>query len=206
MATGAVETVRTKLLEDELGRRLVHASGSVLPGAYLVGLTTWGQTQVLFVVGALVAVVLEALRHSGYIDWRIYRYLTREYEQETVAGYVLYMLSSAAVVLVFEPTIAVPAVLMLTLGDPLSGMAGSGEFRTVKRPPALATMFVISVLIALPFLSATPLAVVLGGVGGMAADGVKPVVKGHVVDDNLTIPPVAAALMFLGVELSAAIG
>jgi len=202
MTAGTVEAVRTQLHEAEIGRRLVHASGTALPLLYLLDLATWTQTQVLFVVGAAVAVVLEILRHSGRIDWWIYRHLTREYEQETVAGYVLYMVSSAAVALVFEPVIAIPAIFMLTLGDPLSGIMGTGEFRRVKRPRALVTMFVICSIIALPFLAATPLAVVLGGVGGMVADGVKPIVRGHVVDDNLTIPPVAAALMWLGVELT----
>ncbi len=203
MDTTTVGRVQTVLLDGELGRRLVHASGAVLPGLYLAALTTWTQTQALFVVGAVVAVVLEILRHSGKINWRIYQYLTREYEQETVAGYVLYMLSSAAVVLVFEPAVAIPAVLMLMLGDPISGMTAGDEFRQVKQPHSLATMFVVSAAIATPFLHETPLAIVLGGLGGMIADGVKPIVRGHVIDDNLTIPPVAAALMVLGIELTA---
>ena len=203
MGAPSVETVQSAIENAEPGRRLVHASGSVVPALYLVDLLTWSQLQALFAVGAVVAVVLELLRHSGRIDWWIYRHLTREYEQDTVAGYALYMLSSAAVVLVFEPIVAVPAVLMLMLGDPISGMVASGEFRRVKRPRSLVTMFVVSSVIALPFLYETPLAVVLGGVGGMVADGVKPIVSGHVVDDNLTIPPVAAALMLLGIELTA---
>ncbi len=205
MAETTVERARVVLREGEIGRRLVHASGVALPALYLANLTTWTQTQALFVVGAVVTLVLEALRHSGRIDWWIYTHLTREYEQETIAGYALYMLSSAAVVLVFEPVVAVPAVLMLMVGDPISGLAASGEFRRVKRPRSLVTMFVVSSLIAAPFLYETPLAVVLGGLGGMVADGVKPIVRGHVVDDNLTIPPVAAVLMALGIELTALI-
>lgn len=203
MAATAVDRMRSVFFTGEVGRRLTHASGSVLPGLYLLSLITWQQTQALFVVGAVVAVVLEVFRHSGRLDWWIYRHLTREYEQETIAGYALYMISSAAVVLVFEPLIAVPAVLMLMLGDPISGVVASGEFRPIKRPRSLVTMFIVSSLIALPFLYETPLAVILGGFGGMVADGTKPIVRGHVVDDNLTIPPVAAALMLLGVELSA---
>lgn len=202
---GVVETGRTALLEGELGRRLVHASGSILPALYLLELVTWTHTQLLFLVGAAVAVVLEVLRHTGRIRWRIYTYLTREYEQETVAGYALYMLSSAAAVLAFEPRIAVPAVLMLMLGDPISGLSSSGEFRRVKRPRSLATMFVVCAVIALPFVHEAPLAVLLGGLGGMVADGVKPTVRGHVIDDNLTIPPVAAAAMFVGIELDASV-
>ena len=203
MSVPTVERTRSFLEEAELGRRLVHASGCVLPGLYLFTPVTWTHLQMLFVAGAVLTIVLEALRHSGRIDWWIYRHLTREYEQETIAGYALYMISSAAVVLLFEPAVAIPAVLMLMLGDPISGMAGSGGFRKVKRPRSLLLMFVVSSVIAAPFLYETPLAVVLGGIGGMIADGVKPVVRGHVVDDNLTIPPVAATLMLLGIELTA---
>lgn len=198
-----VERARSLLLAGELARRLVHASGIGLPILYLADLTTWAQTQALFVLGAAIAVVLEVLRHSGRIDWRIYDHLTREYEQETVAGYVLYMVSSAAVVLVFEPEIALPALFMLMVGDPISGMTASGEFRRLKRPRSLATMFGVSAVIAAPFLYEYPLAVVLGGLGAMAADGYKPIVRGHVVDDNLTIPIVAATLMRIGVEVTA---
>lgn len=201
--TGAVERMRSVLLDGELARRLVHASGVGLPLLYLAHLTTWPQTQALFVLGAAVTLVLEALRHSGRIDWRIYEYLTREYEQETIAGYALYMVSSAAVVLVFEPTIALPALFMLMLADPISGMTTGDEFRRLKRPRSLVTMYLVSAVIAVPFLAEYPLAVVLGGLGATAADGYKPIVAGHVVDDNLTIPIVAASLMRIGVEVTA---
>lgn len=205
MGETTVERARSVLLSGEVARRLVHASGSVLPVLYLLGLTTWPQTRVLFVVGAALALALEGLRHSGRIDWRIYDHLTREYEKDNVAGYALYMISSAVVVLVFEPQIAVPAVLMLTLGDPISGLVATGEFRKVKRPRALVTMFVVSTLLALPFLHEYPLAVLLGGIGATLADGYKLVVKTYVIDDNLTIPTVAAVLMALGVELTGAL-
>jgi dolichol kinase len=200
------DAARAALFEGELGRRLVHASGSAVPGLYLLGLATWKQVQLLFLVGAAVAVGLEGFRHAGNIDWRIFTYLTREYEQETVAGYVLYMLSSAAVAFAFEPQVAVPAILMLMLGDPISGLTASDEFRRIKRPRTLVTMFFVCVVIALPFVHEAPLAVLLGGLGGTLADGVKPIVRGHVIDDNLTIPPVAAIGLFVGLELTAAIG
>ncbi|MFC7058572.1 diacylglycerol/polyprenol kinase family protein [Halovenus salina] len=195
--------VRTVLFRDEIARRLVHASGSVLPLAYLADLTTWPQTQALFVVGATVALALEALRHTGRIDWRIYDYLIREYEADNVAAYALYMLSSAVVVVAFEPQIAVPAVFMLTVGDSLSGLVAGDEFRRVKRPRALAVMFAVSAALAAPFHPETPLAVLLGAAGATVADGYKPVIRTYVIDDNLTIPPVGAAAMAVGIELTA---
>jgi dolichol kinase len=201
---GGTATVR-RAIPDEFARRLVHASGSVLPALYVFQLASWVQVRVLFVVGAVIATVLELFRLFGGLDWTIYDLLIREYEQDNPAGYAYYMLSTASVVLVFGPQIAIPAALMLMIGDPISGMAGSGEFRAVKRPIALAVMFVTCVALSAPFLYETPLAVALGGVVAMVADGVKLVVSGYVIDDNLTIPLAAAGAMWAGVELSTAL-
>lgn len=196
----------------ELGRRLVHASGAVIPGAYLLdehvleaGVVTWPLVQAVAVAGLILTGVLEFARLYGGLDHAFYDRLTREYEEDSVAGYALYVLSGTVVVLLFEPRIAVPAVLMLTLGDPISGLVGSGEFRRVKRPPALATMFLVCTAIAVPFVPDAPLAAVLASAVATVADGVKPVVRGYVIDDNLTIPPLAAAALLAGLELSVAL-
>ena len=191
----------------ELGRRLVHASGAVVPGAYLldehvlrVGVVTWRVVQAVAVVGLVVTAVLEAARLSGALEHPIYDRLTREYEQEKVAGYALYVLSATVVVLAFEPTIAVPALFMLTLGDPVSGMLSTGELRTVKRPRVLGGMFLVSLVLAYPFVGAA--AAVAGAAGATLADGVKPTVGGYVIDDNLTIPVAAAVPMWAVLLLS----
>jgi len=185
----------------ELGRRLVHASGAVIPGAYLLdehvleaGVVTWPLVQAVAVAGLILTGVLEFARIYGGLDHAFYDRLTREYEEDSVAGYALYVLSGTVVVLLFEPRIAVPALFMLTLGDPVSGMLSSGELRTVKRPRVLVGMFTVSLLLAVPFV---PLAAaVAGAAGATVADGVKPIVRGFVVDDNLTIPIVGAAAMW----------
>ena len=186
----------------ELGRRLVHASGAAIPGAYLLdrhvletGLVTWRVVQAVAVAGLLATAVLEFLRLSGTLEHPIYDRLTREYEQDKVAGYALYVLSGTVVVLVFEPRIAVPALFMLTLGDPVSGLLSTGELRTVKRPRVLIGMFLVSLALAYPFVGAV--AAVAGALGAMLADGVKPTVGNYVIDDNLTIPIAAAIPMWV---------
>ncbi|PSP92723.1 dolichol kinase, partial [Halobacteriales archaeon QS_1_68_44] len=154
----------------ELGRRLVHASGAAIPGAYLLdrhvletGLVTWRVVQAVAVAGLLATAVLEFLRLSGTLEHPIYDRLTREYEQDKVAGYALYVISGTAVVLVFEPQIAVPALFMLTLGDPVSGLLSTGELRTVKRPRVLIGMFLVSLALAYPFVGLV--AAVAGALG-----------------------------------------
>jgi len=190
----------------ELGRRLVHASGAVVPGAYLLdehvleaGVVTWPLIQAVAIAGLVLTGVLEFARLYGGLEHTFYDRLTREYEQDSIAGYALYVLSGTVVVLLFEPRIAVPALFMLTLGDPVSGMLSSGELRTVKRPRVLVGMFTVSLLLALPFVPVV--AAVAGAAGATVADGVKPIVRGFVVDDNLTIPIVAAVAMWAVIYL-----
>jgi dolichol kinase len=191
----------------EVRRRLVHASGALIPAGYLldqhvlgVGIVTWPVVQVLAVLGLVAVVVLEVARLYRGLEHPIYEQLTREYEQDTVAGYALYVLSGTVVVLLFDPQIAVPALFILTLADPVSGLLSSGEFRRVARPRVFVGMFLVSLALAYPFV---PLeAAVVGAVGATLADGVKPVIGGYIVDDNLTIPIVAAVAMWAVVTLS----
>ncbi|MWV41876.1 dolichol kinase [Natrialba sp. INN-245] len=191
-------------MADELKRRLVHASGSGLVALYLlanyleVGLT-WQYFRVLMVVLAVGAIGLEFLRLRVGLEWWLYDKLTREYEQDQFAGYGYYMVSMTIVVVVFPPAIALPAMLMLALGDPISGAVSDDSLRRVKSPKVLATMFVVSGAIAAPFL-ANPAAIVAAALGATVADGITVRIGDFIVDDNLTIPIYAAVLAWLALE------
>jgi len=192
----------------EVERRLVHATGAAIPLAWAVGLVGWRSVQLLWTAALAVALALELGRLSGRVDLAIYDRLTREYESDNVAGYALYMVSMTLVaylfafepgtvlagVLPYRPGLAAAAMLMLALADPVSGLLGSGELR--KRVWVLAATFAVATLVAVPFVPVVP--AVLGGAAATLADGVKPVVAGYVVDDNLTIPPAAAVGMTVG--------
>lgn len=186
-------------MDSEVKRRLVHVSGVILPLAYIVGITTWIQTQAIFVIGTLIALILETLRLSTGLDWQIFETLTREYERDNPAGYALYAISTTAVALVFSPTVAVPAILMLMIGDPIIGVFGSGKVGSIKPVSVLLSMFGICVLIALPFVSPVP--AICGAIAATVADGAKPVIATYVIDDNLTIPPAAALAIIAGGQL-----
>ena len=190
----------------EIGRRLVHASGAVVPGAYLLdtrlletGLLTWSVVRAIAAVGLLAVAVLEAARLYGGLEHAIYDRLTRPYERDTVAGYALYALGGTITVFAFGPTVAVPALFMLTLGDPIGGMLSTGGLRPVARPRVLVGMFLVCLALALPFVP--PAAAVAGALAATVADGVKPRVRGYVVDDNLTIPVLAAVAMRAALSL-----
>jgi dolichol kinase len=183
-------------MANEVARRAVHMSGVVLPGAYLLGVVTYAQLRWTFVLGSLVTIGLEAVRLFVGLDWRLYDVLTREYEQRNLAGYALYVLASTAVVLVFEPRVALPAVLMLMVADPISGLLGSGELRPTKAVSVILVTFVVCLVLASPFVPLLP--AVLGAAAATFADGVKPVVWGYVIDDNASIPVLAAVGIAVG--------
>jgi len=190
-------------MADELKRRLVHASGSGLVVLYLLadalelGLT-WARFQLLLILLAAGALVLEFLRLQVGLDWRLYDVLTREYEQDNPGAYALYLISMAAVVVVFEPAIALPAMLMLALGDPISGTVSDNTLQRVKPPKVLITMFLVSTVVAIPFL---PVAVALiAALGATIADGVTLEIRTYIIDDNLTIPIYAACLAWVALE------
>ena len=186
-------------LPDEFERRLVHASGTGLPLLYVLDLVTWREFGLVMLACSAVAAALEFVRLVVGVEWAIYDRLTRPYEQENVAGYGLYMFSITAVVLVFAPYVAVPATLMLTIGDPVSGLlSGSREAGEPKRPRTLAAMFLVCLGVSAPFL--VPAAGTVVGLGASVAaaaaatvaDGLTPVIAGYVIDDNASIPPTAA--------------
>ena len=193
-------------LPDELERRIVHASGTVVPAIYLAGLLTYEQLQWLLIAGSLLAGALEIVRLWVGLDWPIFDRLTREYEQDSIAGYALYVFGGTIAALLFAPELAIPAMLMLTIADPVSGIASPGNTGRVKPIPVLALTFLtcvgVSLLawaVALEGLTAE--AVVLASLAATIADGVFWQYGDVVVDDNLGIPLGAAVAGWVGWEL-----
>jgi len=189
---------------DESKRRLVHVAGAVIPLAYLADaaflsgdLLAWERVRMLYLLASAVAVGLEFFRLVVGLEWWVYRRLTREYEQTNPAGYALFVVGSAIAATAFEPRVAVPALLALSLVDPLSGLLSRRGHRRVKRPFVLVVTFLASFALGAAFV---PLpAAALGGVAVTVADGVKPSVGGVVLDDNFTIPVAASVAIRAGV-------
>jgi dolichol kinase len=194
-------------VSSELRRRAIHVSGTALPGAYLLDVVDYAEFRYLL-LGLLVAVaLLEFVRLViGYQHW-VYDELTREYEAENVAGYALFFVGATLAAFTLRPALGVPAILMLSVGDPISGILGSADAGTAKEVGVLAVMFLVCFALALPFavslvgrLPGVAVAAA-GALGATFADGVKPVIAGYVIDDNLSIPPVAGAAMWAVLQL-----
>ncbi len=184
-------------MADELRRRAIHASGSGFPLIYVADLVTWPQLRRILIAALVSVTILEFLRLVVGLDHSIYDRLTREYEQDNVAGYALFVMSVTLVAFVFPPPVAIAGMLMLSIGDPIAGLLGDAEATSAKKAGVLAVMFLVCFILAAPFTLQVPgttpsvafAAAGAGALGATVADGLKPVIRGYVIDDNLTIPP-----------------
>ncbi len=179
-------------------RRIVHMTGTIVPASYLLEILTWQQVRYLLLAGILLALLIESIRLIGKVELPFIRRMIRSYEERYLAGYALYIIGGGITGIVFEPAIAIPAILMLTIGDPISGLLSDEKLRKVKRPHVLLVMFIICLALAWWFVP--PEAAVAAAFVATLADGVKPVIKGYVIDDNLTIPIGAAVVAYLVIE------
>jgi len=195
---------RAKLVK-EVRRKAIHLSGLSVPlGLILLGKTVTAGTIALVLAASL---LLEAARLKGKI--RLPE--VRDHEETKVASYIYYMAGSLLCVLLFSPMVAVTAMLFLTLGDTVSGLAGSilkncdvrgmpapaGRGR-IKPLPVVAAMFTACLLIgylASGFSGLSFPIYLAGAAAATFADGVAIIVGKRSLDDNFSIPIFSGALM-----------
>ena len=192
-------------LVKELRRKAIHLTGLSVP----LGLIFLGRTVTAGAIALALAVslLLEVQRLNGKI--RLPE--VRDHEETKVASYIYYMLGSLLCVLLFPPMISVTAMLFLTLGDTVSGLAGSilkncdvrgaaapaGRGR-IKPLPVVAAMFTACLFIGYltSGFSGLSFPVYLAGAAAATfADGVAIIIRNRSLDDNFSIPVFSGALM-----------
>jgi dolichol kinase len=192
---------RAKLVK-EIKRKAIHLSGLSVP----LGILLFGRTVTAALIALALAIAL--LLEWGRLRGKIRLPEVRDHEAEKVAGYIYYIVGSLLTVILFEPMVAVTSMLLLSLGDTVSGLVGSilvnsnvrgkNEKWCVKPVPIVVAMFIACLFIG--YLSSgithLPFPVYLAGaVGATIADTVAIVIHGRNLDDNLTIPLFSGALM-----------
>jgi len=198
------------LFLTELRRKAVHAAGSLIAIAYY-----FADKQTVLIGLAIINAVLlivEWQRLKGKI--RLPEILLRPHEKEQVGAYIYFQIASLISVIFFEKTIAIAAILMLSLGDTASGLSGAllngGDVRhsrkkfTIKPLPIVFVMFTVCVLIGFIMVS-FPLAhdmkyisffsYVAGALGATLGDAVPIRIQGKPIDDNLLIPLLSGICM-----------
>jgi dolichol kinase len=192
-------------LVKELRRKAIHLTGLSVPlGLIFLGRTVTAGAIALALAASL---LLEVQRLNGKI--RLPE--VRDHEETKVASYIYYMVGSLLCVLLFPPMIAVTAMLFLTLGDTVSGLAGSilkncdvrgmpapaGRGR-IKPLPVVAAMFTACLLIgylASGFSGLSFPVYLAGAAAATFADSVAIIIRNRSLDDNLSIPVFSGALM-----------
>ncbi len=198
---------RTNLVR-EIKRKTIHITGLSVP----VGIVVFGKiyTAGMIALALGVALILEAGRLRG----RISLPATRDHEQEKVAGYIYYIFGSLVTVALFQPMIALTSMLMLSLGDAVSGLVGSVLMNSNVREqnvrwrfkplPIVASMFLACMAIGYLSSSITRLPweiYLFGALGATLADSMALVVCNRGLDDNLTIPIFSGIMMSLAALL-----
>ncbi len=195
---------RAKLVK-EVRRKAIHLTGLCVP----LGIIFLGSK---VTAGAIaLAMALSLLVEAARLKGKIRLPEIRDHEETKVAGYIYYMAGSLLCVLLFSPMISVTAMLFLTLGDTVSGLAGSilkncdvrgaaaptGRGR-IKPLPVVAAMFTACLLIgylASGFSGLSFPVYLAGAAAATFADGVAIIMGKRSLDDNFSIPVFSGALM-----------
>ncbi len=190
-------------LAREVRRKTIHLTGLSVP----LGILIFGKiyTAAMIAFALVVALALEAGRLKGKI--RLPE--VRDQEHDKVAGYIYYIIGSLITVVIFQPMVAITAMLMLSLGDAVSGLVGSvlqnsnvrghNERWRIKPFPIVSAMFLAC--LAIGYLSSSaitklPFEVYLAGaIGATIADSIALVFWDKGLDDNLTIPLFSGSMM-----------
>lgn len=184
------------LLERELKRKTIHISGSLISILYIFAI--WEIAILIISICFLAALFIEW--HRLKYGWQIS--FARSHEHFRISGALYFAFSALFAILFFQKEIAISTLLMLAIGDSISGIAGAafeirvGGFKEPrgKKPLNLfMVMLVICLLLAYPFLPFE--AALIGAVVAALADSLPLNLFDEMLDDNLTIPILSGTAM-----------
>ncbi len=186
-----------KIPPEELGRKLIHLASSLIPLGYWLA----GRDSTIIVMGVLTIVLLsaEVLRTSTAWGRRYYRRifggLTRSSEVERFTGASFVFLGALSAIVLFPATVAILAMLFMSLGDSAAALVGIryGRLRLGNKTlEGTAACFVVCFALALT--GGLPGSVALAGA---ATAALAELVPWGVLNDNITIPIFAGGVMTL---------
>jgi dolichol kinase len=187
---------RDMISDVEIRRKVVHLSSLAIPIGY--ALTSKGTALTVLIPLSLGFLSVEFLRRYHPGVGSLFRKLfigrvLREQEIHTLMGSTYFLLSSVLVIAFFPKSIAIVSVLILTISDTCAAWVGRaiGRIRIYGKTLEGSLGFLLSALLIVwiyPGLDRLS--------GSLAALGATVVELLPIpVDDNLTIPFTAAALM-----------
>jgi dolichol kinase len=181
----------------EIRRKIVHLATLIIPTGYLL---TSEETILLFLIPLFLGLLsVDLLRHyhSGLASlFRKYFFgrVLREEEKLTLMGSTYFLFSSLLTILLFPKSIAITCLLILTLSDTCAALVGKGIGKISifeKTLEGSIAFFLSSLLIVWIYPNLNRFSGSLAALGATWVE-ILPIK----VDDNLTIPLVAGAIMF----------
>jgi dolichol kinase len=180
----------------EIKRKLVHLATLIIPLGY--GLTSEETMLVFLLPFFLCYLVIDLLRHfhpgmASLFQKYFYGKVLREGEERTLMGSTYFLFSSLLTILLFPKSIAIASLLILILSDTAAALVGKwiGKISIFGKTLEGSMAFLFSALLIVwsyPQLNRFS--------GSLAASGATLVeVLPIKMDDNLTIPIVAGAIM-----------
>jgi dolichol kinase len=187
-------------LASELKRKAIHLTTTFFPILYYFYLTR-EQICIFFVILTVFFLLAEWIRYSWPWGKNLFKLffspLLRENEKNRhITGATLYFISATVTFIVFEKSIAVPAVLILSVSDSLAAVVGklTGKHKFLdKSIEGSVTFFLCSMLIMLIFTPG------MHPIGMLLVSGSLTVLEAKAlpVNDNLVIPVPAAIMLKL---------
>jgi dolichol kinase len=181
----------------EITRKIVHLATLVVPVGYLL---TSEETVLIFLVPFFLCfLTVDLLRHfhSGLASlFRKYFFgrVLREEEKPTFMGSTYFLFSTILTLLLFPKSIAIASLLILILADSSAALVGKGIGRVPiwgKTLEGSMAFLFTSLLIVLIYPGLNRFSGSLAALGATVIE-ILPIK----VNDNLTIPLVAGAIMF----------
>jgi dolichol kinase len=176
---------------------MVHLCGLAIPIGYAL---TSEETALMVVLPLFLCFLsVDLLRHfhggtASLFDKYLYGNVLREEEKAGLMGSTYYLFSALLTIVFFPRTIAIVSLLILILSDTCAALVGKGigKIRIFRKTlEGMMAFFFCSLVIVLAYPQVDRLSGILGALGAAVIE-----VLPLPLDDNLTIPFVAGAIMF----------
>ncbi len=183
----------------EIKRKIVHFATLIVPVGYAV---TSEKTLILFLVPFFLALLLvDLLRHfhpgmASLFRKYFFGRVLREEEKPALMGATYFIFSTLLTILLFPKPIAIASILILIVSDTAAALIGRGLGRVKilgKTLEGSMAFLITSLLIVWIYPGLDRFAGSLAALGATVVE-----ILPMRVNDNLSIPLVAGAIMFFG--------
>ncbi|MFB3886516.1 MAG: diacylglycerol/polyprenol kinase family protein [Thermodesulfobacteriota bacterium] len=183
----------------EIKRKIVHLATLIIPVGYAL---TSEDTALLFLLPLFLGCLsIDLLRHyhsgmASLFQKYFFGRVLREEEKRSLMGSTYFLFSSVLTILLFPKSIAIVSLLILILSDTAGALVGKsiGRVRIFgKTLEGSGAFFLCALVIVWSYPQLNRLSGSLAALGATVIEALP--IR---VDDNLSIPIVAGAVMFFG--------